>query len=77
MPHTQLRAGFVLRLTQHLSRLSFELRDLRTGHSHHFDSATELSHFLDTTVIAGAADDAPGWPRADARPPHSPGGPST
>ncbi len=50
MPIDQLRASYILRLTQRLSRLTFELRDLRSGSTHLFDSAAALSRFLDAAV---------------------------
>lgn len=50
MPTDRLRASYILRLTQRLSRLTFELRDLRSGQTHLFDSAASLSSFLDAAV---------------------------
>ncbi len=50
MPVETLCASYILRLNQRLSRLSYELRDLRTGCSHRFDSAAELSRYLDAAV---------------------------
>jgi hypothetical protein len=50
MPVEKLCASYILRLTQRLSRLTFELRDLRSGHTHRFDSAAELSRFLDSAI---------------------------
>lgn len=59
-----LHAGYILRLTQRLSRLSFELRDVRTGQIRRFGSTQELSRFLDA-VVAGSTADA--TPPADSR----------
>lgn len=50
MPIDRLCASYILRLTQRLSRLTFELRDVRTGRTHRFDNASELSRFLDAAV---------------------------
>lgn len=50
MPIDRLRASYILRLTQRLSRLTYELRDVRSGHVHRFDSAAALSCFLDASV---------------------------
>lgn len=46
----QLHASYILRLRQRLSRLTFELRDVRTGQTRLFASAKALSVFLDSTV---------------------------
>lgn len=50
MPVDKLCASYILRLTQRLSRLSFELHDVRTGRTHRFDSAAALSSFLDASA---------------------------
>lgn len=53
MNHDRLRASYILRLTQRLSRLSFELRDVRTGLTRRFGTAKDLSRFLDACVTDG------------------------
>jgi len=50
-----LHASYILRLRQRLSRLTFELRDVRTGQTRRFGSTKELSSFLDAAVAGSAA----------------------
>lgn len=45
-----------MRLTQRLSRLTFELRDVRTGQTRQFESAKELSSFLEAAVMNAPPD---------------------
>lgn len=51
MPIDKLCASYILRLTQRLSRLTFELREVRSGRTHRFDSTGELSRFLEAAVV--------------------------
>jgi len=60
----RLHASYILRLRQRLSRLSFELRDVRTGQARCFDSTQALASFLDGTVTDACGEPAPAAPEA-------------
>ncbi len=47
----RVHSSYILRLTQRLSRLTFELHDVRSGEVQHFESAKELSSFLEAAVM--------------------------
>ena len=46
----RVHSSFILRLVQRLSRLTFELRDVRTGQTWPFDSPQALASFLEAVV---------------------------
>ncbi|GIW26769.1 MAG: hypothetical protein KatS3mg070_0132 [Meiothermus sp.] len=51
MAVAKVHSSYILRLTQRLSRLTYELRDVRTGQVRQFESARELSSYLETMVM--------------------------
>jgi len=55
----QLHASYILRLEQRLSRLIFELRDVRNGQTWQFESTKALSSFLDATISDRPGEPAP------------------
>lgn len=73
MPVEKLCASYVLRLTQRLSRLTFELHDVRTGRTHRFSNAGQLSCFLDAAATDGFPEPRPPDDTAAARSHHDGG----
>ncbi|GIW33530.1 hypothetical protein [Meiothermus sp.] len=50
MALSKVHSSYILRLTQRLSRLTYELLDVRTGEVRQFESAKELSSFLEASL---------------------------
>ncbi|MDX2006890.1 MAG: hypothetical protein SFU83_16580 [Meiothermus sp.] len=48
----KVHSSYILRLTQRLSRLTFELHDVRSGQTHQFDSPKALSSYLELALEA-------------------------
>jgi hypothetical protein len=46
----RLHSSYILRLTQRLSHLTYELLDVRTGQTYRFESVKELSGFLEAAL---------------------------
>ena len=65
----RLHASYILRLRQRLSRLSYELRDVRTGQARLFDDSRALASFLEGTLAQTCHEAAPQAP--DAGPPEA------
>ena len=56
MTLSKVHSSYILRLTQRLSRLTFELQDVRTGEVRRFESAKELSSFLEASLTKATPD---------------------
>ena len=50
MPVEQVLSSYILRLTHKLSRLSIELRDVRSGETLQFGSLEQLSRHLEAAL---------------------------